>query len=210
MSPATARQLEYAAALGIQIPASCDKDSISKLIDAAVQSLDDPPNSGQLRLARSFNIHVPPTVKVSRDLVDLLYEHLKARRWVYSVIRHVVKAKWKRYSESGLPEQYANEIASAFKKDRKRMANIEERDGGNHASGGDVWYRITAKSANSAEYLFVKNYDLPDDVLASINVRHLTQGDQPRRRGQSKAGCLSVVICGFFAIVIAAALSQYR
>lgn len=185
MPPATARQVEYAMALGVVIPSRCDKDTMSPLIDAAVQKLDDPPNDRQLQLAKQFEIPLPSTAKTSRDVVELLYDHLKARRWVFSVIRHCVKADWKRYSESGLPAKYANEIASALKRDKKLMAKIERREGGNHLSGGDVWYRITDRGTNSPEYMFVKNYDLPDDVLAAINVSHLKR---------AKGGCLFVLL----------------
>jgi len=188
MAPPTARQIEYAMALGIDIPSRIDLEGISPLIDAAVKKLDSPPNAKQLKMANEFGIEIPNTVKTSRDVVDLLYEHLKARRWVYSVIRHVVGADWSRYSQSGLADQYANKIASALKNDKKLMAKIEKREGGNHISGGDVWYRITEKGASSPEYLFVKSFELPDEVVASINTS---------RSNRAKGGCFTVILLMF-------------
>ncbi len=191
MAPPTARQIEYAMALGIEIPSRCDKDRISTLIDAAVKKLHGPPNAKQLKLIEDFGIDLPSALKSSSHAVDILYEHLKARRWVYSVIRHVVKAEWSRYSESGLPDDYANKIASDLKAQKKLMSKIEKRDGGNHASGGDVWYRITEKGVGSPEYLFVKNYELPDEVVAKINVSSAKR---------VRSGCLSILI--FFCVLI--------
>ena len=183
--PLTGKQIEYAQALGIALPANVDREQASQLIDNALSQRNTVPVKNQIHLARVYGLETEG-IDSFDEMVDVLYRQIKARRWVFSVLRHLVQANWTKHFHSGLPDQYANEIALALQSNDKLFAKIEERQGGNVSAGGDVWYRITQKAVASSEYQFVKNYDLPDNVLKQINVPRA----EAISRGKGGSGCV--------------------
>ena len=84
MDNPTARQLEYAQALGIRLEYSVDKETISKLIDKELMKRREEPNQNQLRLAQHYGIDVT-RINSFDGMVEMIYDHIKARRWAFCV-----------------------------------------------------------------------------------------------------------------------------
>jgi hypothetical protein len=166
--PPTARQRDYAAALGIDLPADATRDTVSSLIDEAKAGMDGPLVPEQVEFARSLCLHLPSSVKTRRECTDLLYRYLIARRWVYSVLRHVARARWRQYSQSGMPERTVAEISLAIMHNAPLFEKLREKTAGNSERGADVWIRMSAKEASTPEYQFVKDYQLPVEVIRAM------------------------------------------
>jgi len=196
----TARQIEYARALGIPTPQNADKEKMSEMISKATRNKPNKPVKRQVDLAREYGVDTEG-IESFEHMVSVIYRQIKARRWVFSVVRHVVKAKWRKHSESGLPDMYANQIALALQANTKLIEKIESKQGGEVSTGGDVWYRVTSKTPGTAEYKFVKDFDLPDHVVEQINVPQSGVGNG--RRSQSESGCVLTLLLCFAAVVVA-------
>lgn len=138
---ATGKQRDYLAALGVELPPNASSESASRLIDDAKRNLKCPPSRAQLALAHRWQVDLSKA-KTGYDAVEMLYEYIHARRWIYSVCRRQAGAKWRYYGESGLNENAVNELAQWFKSNRSFVNEIADRSVGDTATG-DAWYRLT-------------------------------------------------------------------
>lgn len=123
---------------------------------------------------------------------------MAARRWVYSVIRHIARAKWRHHAQSGLPEEWAAQIAVALAQDQAMLTNVVNMSTGNSETGADVWTRMSRNVRTSLEYQFVGNYELPDDISARIRQAIIAPGTfaPPRpvaQREQTSGWALALV-----------------
>ena len=149
---ATGKQRDYLAALGVELRASASSEEASRLIDEGKGNLKGPPSRSQIALAQRWHVDLS-NAKNGYDAVESLFEHIRARRWVYSVCRRQAAAKWRYYSESGLDETIVDGIARWFAANSAFINDIGDRSVGDTATG-DAWYRLTdAWCAKSEAYL---------------------------------------------------------
>lgn len=208
--PPTARQLEYAQALGIRLPRGVDKDQISALIDRARQDLDGKPTREQIWLAREFSVVVPESAQTRRDYVNLLYSYIHARRWIFSVVRHACGARWRRYDEADLPVGFVAVLSRQLVTEPGPHDTVTSYEEGNSAVGADNWTRLSRKAATTEAYRLVVESDmLPAHIRQQIEWKKqgaaktpppapahksfvLSQAKRPRQR--SSSGCLLIVV----------------
>lgn len=194
------RQIDYALALGITLWPDIGRAELSELLDQAKAALSAPPAREQFALATSLCIQIPADRDTRRKCTSFLYEYMAARRWVYSVIRHVAGAKWRYHAQSGLPEEWAARIAVALAHDPAMFTNVVNMATGNSQTGADVWTRMSQTLCKSPEYHFVCNFELPDAIVARIRQATTEPGTYappPRaakRRQQSGCGLMLALL----------------
>ena len=205
----TGRQVEYALALGIALWPEITRAEISGLFDRAKADLDGPPTPEQHALAAALCIRIPQENDTRRRCTNFLYEYIAARRWVFSVIRHVFGAKWRLYAQSGLPEEWAAQIAVAILQDEELFGQVLGKPTGNSETGADVWTRMSKKPRATPAYQFVCNFELPETIAERIRqaaIEPATFSPSKAPGGRRKSSGCAIVIVVMVAVVSAAAL----
>lgn len=204
----TGRQLEYATALGIEVPPGVGREALSAMIDRAKEDLTCV-TPGQRTVAERFCIQLHDTIETGWECVDFFYSYMGIRAWVYSVIRHVHGGKWRRYNQSGLSEHVFAHIATGLMQNEELCQRIGSKTPSDGTSESDSWYRFTAKSSTTPEYALVRDFELPEDVFAQATnpptqvggvaepsrgaqrARHSPAVERARRK---RSGCVVVLL----------------
>ncbi len=162
-------QIRKALAYGIPCPRTLTQGDLRLKIDHIKSRLSGPPTPGQIIVLRHFCVELPQSVKDGWDCREFIYTYMTARTWVYSVIRHVIKAKWRTYEECGLPEHAVAKIASSLMRNSDLFARVSQKELSEGAADADPWFRFSTRAAQSPEYAFVRDFELPDEDVGRIN-----------------------------------------
>ncbi len=206
-SQPTGRQIEYATALGIEILPGISQEDLSVMIDSAKEQMNSVgPTPGQLAVAQRLCIQIPPTIKNGWECCDLFYEYMPVRAWVYSVLRHVQGADWRRYQESRLAEYAVARVATALMSHKEILTSIQKKTPSEGTAHSDPWYRITPKTIKTPEYALVRNA-FPGAKTATTAKAPQSEAGSPapppivptcpsRPRLQRSSGCLVMLLLG--------------
>jgi hypothetical protein len=169
MAVASGRQRNYALAMGIRSTPSTDRHMLSNLMDRTKASLDAPPNQEQVSLAQQWGIKVKGK-NTGKNYRDELYDMIIARSFVYSIVRRMMKAKWKYFEESGLNDEWVTSVASEiiYKNDTYRW-KVKEMDNAMSGTKSDAWFRFGEQQLQLDFVLAVADVaqsDLPPDYVA--------------------------------------------
>jgi hypothetical protein len=124
--PATERQINYARDLGIDFPDGLSCAKMSRLIDRHLNPLATEEQKTYADLVGLW--YSDQTTQP--ELQSLIDRFDTARAWVYSVCRHLAKAKWIEYSEVGAAAPVLNEIAIDVITDEKLFDSVCEQEEG--------------------------------------------------------------------------------
>ncbi len=202
---ATCKQRERAAAFGVEIPPNVSRARLSALMDDAKPRLNGPPNTMQRRLAHEWRVDIADA-QDGWEACRRLMAFVRARRWVYSVCRRQAAARWRFYSQSGLPEDAVRLLAHWFLaqpgfSDSIRSWNVPD------STTGDAWCRLTDVHCAEFEPYLATAARVHDAFgFAAVKPQKRQPRQHARQRKTSQSGCFVVLatiglVLGAFVVV---------
>jgi len=181
MKQSSGRQRDYALAMGIESDAQTDGDALSEAMNQAKVSLKGPPNQRQKLLAERWGVEVGET-DTGWDLVGRLYPIIKARSFVYSVVRRLVNARWQYHEESGLNPQWIDYLAMHIASTPDLCEQVVGMENTLSGTMADAWYRFGKRQWECEAVQFVVDAAYRADVPSQFAPK------PPKTKGCS--GCL--------------------
>lgn len=155
--PSSARQRNYAIALGIRFDPSITRRDLSVLIDSPRPR---EPNSRQRSTVRELGTTLPSEATFY-DAVDVIWKHLEARAWICSVVRKLVGARWRHHTECILREHELRLLIRQML-DHEEFGDIFDFLRPTRSRRGDMWFSIPPKYENGPLFRWTENVLLAD------------------------------------------------
>jgi len=209
----TARQRQYARALGISFDVKATRQQLSKRIDQAHRKLDKRANRAQRKLLKKHGLikHRPNT---RREASDILMEFFKAQAWVYSVCRHQIQTegggRWSKYTECPLPAKEIRRMVDRVIESENAPISM---DGAKRCGGaqylnylrGNVWYGMPKRVRSSEGYNYVANL-LEERLPRALKKARKKASKKKARdsRKRSACGIMILLVLILVALLVAA------
>lgn len=153
-TPTSALQRLRIRAMGQAVPDDCDKEELKAYYTKAIGPTWGPPTKAQLDMAEHWGVFVDPQA-TQQELSTSLTEFMLCRAWVYSVLRHMNRERWKFYPTAVVTDETVNAISAELMGNPDLYRQIMDCEPSTKFVG-DVWYRFDPPLAQSPAFRFVK------------------------------------------------------